>query len=82
MPWTIFAKGAPGYFRWLARDDSSAFAGLVGKILPATIEWPEWRVSCSMAALDMIPFGFGATTLGGERSQWTQERAEPRCLNR
>jgi hypothetical protein len=31
-------EGMTGYLQWLARTNSSAFAGLLGKVLPTTIE--------------------------------------------
>jgi hypothetical protein len=30
--------GAVGYFKWLARKEPAAMAGLLGKVLPATLE--------------------------------------------
>jgi hypothetical protein len=30
--------GAAGYFKWLAKNNSAAFSGLIGKVLPTTLE--------------------------------------------
>lgn len=34
------AEGGPEYLRWLARENSSAFSSLLGKILPTQVEGP------------------------------------------
>ena len=34
-------EGMVGYLTWLAKENSSAFASLLGKILPAQVEGPS-----------------------------------------